>query len=616
MDMIAMLWTVLQDGGIPFGVAMVVVLLCVCLFLLGKEYGESLIKCLLHKRNRLSLCMLLLFGCAFALMIQQGVWERFPKALQVLLFALYGVYIVAVLWSVKEPILWSGRYLRKYRNWLKQDQIHEHRDFLAKKPWYFLDSNEKISYQILQGRYLFELGDWRKAYEVLSSINTELLYPEENADLTVDVTFLLLKLGNFEKAERMVESIKATAPPAYYFFKSYLSELQGEMDAAWRYAQEGENTIDRKKSAPSIVTSLYTQLGRLSFFRNNITEMFRYYDLALEQAKKCHDIRLLHAPYQNLLHQIQLQHLHERDWDRLMQEYTTAVENSSLKNMVELLNFRVALARQRDDRQAEYTEIISGYRSLHPKASPPEQYVIEVSTLRMLTNGGHDANEVLADIEQHFDTWFTLPLPTRFIVLQGLTRPFALSPEQAALYDRWTPLLVEYAQKQAMDDLDEYERSLTSDDVNERCWVILQRIDFTRRSGIQYDGQQVLQWMRELIQIYRDHGHVFQEIEAQIHLLKQFDEMIGLGQLTADAMTLEQMRAIVREANAKAQQIPAMTVGALFIEIAHFSAKLGEFAQAQEALQRFHSLKQSPLHFSWELQQKYECLTQYFSVNA
>ena len=614
MDFISLLWSVLQDSSISIGVTIIIALLSVCVFLLIKEYGGSFIAHLFHRRNRLSLCGILLFLCAFVAMIHCGLFIQFPYFLRVLLFALYVCYIVAVLLSVKGPILFSRWYLKKHQKWMEQDQIHEHRSFLNRMPWYFLDKNEKINYEILKGKYLAELGDIRKSYNVISSVNADLLYPEEKANITIDLAFILLQLGNFSKAESTADSIKTINPTAYYFLKSYLSELQGDLDSAWGYAQDGENAIGAKNPESRILTSLYTQLGRLSFFRNNITEMFRYYYLALEHATKHNDTRMLHAPYQNLLYQIQLQNLHKKDQDRLMQEYTTAVANSSLKNMAELLNFRVALARQRCDCNAEHAEIISGYRSLHQITKPPEQYMIEVSTLRMLTNGKYDASEVLTDINQHFESYFTLPVPARFIALQDLTCPVDLSPEQVAMYDRWTPRLVEYAQKQAMDDLDEYEQSLTSDCVNERCWVILQRIDFTRRGSMHYDGQQVLQWMRELIQIYRDHGQFLKEIEAEVHMLKQFDEMIGLRQLTPDAATLNQMRNLVNDAYTKAQQIPAITVGALLVDIAHFSAKLGNSTQAQESLDRFRRLNQSPLHFSLELQKKAALLNQTFPV--
>ncbi|MEM1486439.1 hypothetical protein V6615_16495 [Oscillospiraceae bacterium PP1C4] len=612
IDFLSMIWTVLRDCGVASWGVVIAAVLFVCVYLLVKEYGRTFIWHLFHRRNLISLCGILLYFCAFLVLFQTGLFLQLPVLLRTLLILLYGLYIAAVLSSVRAPILFSGRYLKKYQTWLKQDQAHEHRDPLTKMQWYFLDANEKISYQMLKGKYLFEQGDPRGAYAVMSAIDQKLLYPEEITNLTVDLVFMLQQLGNLSKAETLAEAIQSTDLPAYGFLKSYLSELQGDLDAAWRYAQEGENAVGVRKKDPHILAPLYTQLGRLSFFRNNITEMFRYYHLALEQAKKYGDVRLLYPAYQNLLHQIHLLQLHGEEQDRLMREYTGAVADSSLKSLLELENFRVALARQNCDRDAEYAEIMTGYRGLHRRTVPPEQYMIEVSTLKMLNNGKYDASEVLEDVAQHFDSYFTLPLPARFIVLQDLTCPAVLTPKQVVLYERWTPRLAEYAQNQAMADLNQYERSLPSDCVNERCWAILHRVDFTRRGNVQYDGQQILRWMREVVQIYRDHGQLFKVVEAEVHIVKQYDEMLRLGQLAPDTATLDQMRKVVADAYIKSKQLPALTVCGLLIDLAYFSANLSEPAQAVEALNRFRSSKQSPLHFSLELQQKIAMLEQSF----
>jgi hypothetical protein len=258
---------------------------------------------------------------------------------------------------------------------------------------------------------------------------------------------------------------------------------------------------------------------------------------------------------------------------------------------------------------------MKGYRRLHQMTEPPEQYMVEISTLRMLTNGNYDASEVLKDVEAHFDAYFTLPLPARVIALQGLSCPCNLTPTQAALYRMWGQRLEKYAREQAMADLDEYERTLPSDYVNERCWVILQRVDFTRRSNQNYDGQQVLQWMREIVQIHRDHGQLLNEIEAEVNIVKQYGEMVYLGQLTpADAEP--KMREMLTDAYNKAEQLPAMILGAVLIELAFFSANLGDPAQAQKAWDRFCDSGQSVTHFSKEIQEKAAYVMEIFTANC
>lgn len=604
LDILSLLHTILRSWGIAHWIVVAVLVIVICGYLLLREYGKTFIAHLLHRRNLPALCGMLLFGCVYGVLFQTGLFMRLPFALRIWLIILYAAYVAVVLRSVQTPTLWAGSYLKKYQNWLKAGKAGEHREFLAGPPWYFRDKNEILGYEILKGKYLFSLGNLREAYAVMDRVDQADLYPEEKAELTLDCVQILIALGNFPKAESRVAAMEKVKPTAYFFLRSYLAELQGDLDAAWQNARKGEDAIDTKRKDAHLLCELYTQLGRLSFFHNNCTEGFRYYRLALDNAKRYGDIHLFHPTYQNLINQMQIQHLHEDEMESLQAEYREAVADSSLENMTEWMNFCVGLARQQGDLQAEFETILTGYRKLHQKATPPEQYMIEVSTLAMLTNYDFDADVVLQDIADHFDQYFSLPLPARFIVLQGLTCPRRLTAVQEAWYAAWTPRLVTYGREQAEKDLDTYEADLSTDCVNERCWVIGQRIDFLRRSNPQYDGKQVLQWLNECLQIYRDCGQVYHEIETQVMLVKQYEEMVTLGQLQANEETAEQMRRIVAEAMQKAHQLPVMTVGAMFIDLAYYSAKLGEKKQAADALHCFQAAKIAPRHLPLVLREK------------
>jgi hypothetical protein len=120
--------------------------------------------------------------------------------------------------------------------------------------------------------------------------------------------------------------------------------------------------------------------------------------------------------------------------------------------------------------------------------------------------------------------------------------------------------------------------------------------------------------MQELILIYNDHGQLLKVVETETYMLRQFEEIFKMQPLVLDVATLDQLRQAVKDAYAKSMQLPAATVGALLIDLAYFSAQLGETALAQDSLERFRSLKQSPLHFSWELQQKIVLLNQRLPV--
>lgn len=530
---------------------------------------------------------------------------------------MYSVYVVTVLRSVQSTVFISHLYLKKRKKWLEDGSALEHVDSIKKKPWYFLDQNEKIAYQTLYAKYLYEQGNFTASYRVFEEIDEKMLYPEELSNLIHSKVVLLIDLGNLSKADELLHNLEKPNPPSYYALKSYLEELRGDLTAAFQNARKGEDAIPKGYKDYNALSSLYTQLGRYYFFRNNITEVFRYYRAALDAAKKNGDIRLCHTAYQNLIGQMQINHKAESEIDSLMSEYISMM-GQSLKNQLEVENFQIGIARASNDRIAEFEAIKSGYKRLHDMTTPPESYMVEVSALKMLCNGRFPIDFLLNEVKSHFDSYFQLPMPARARVVQDFSLPLPMewTPELQPLFNGWTDKLVQYANKQALKDLDEYDKTLSSDDINERCWVISQKIDFTRRSQPNYDGKKVLQWMRELIQNYADSGQLARQIEAEVNLINEYDELIGLQQISADDSTLDTMRKILNEAYMQSKFVPPNMVAASLIEIAHFSAKLGNFQQAQSAIQDFSISTVSPSQLSAKHQIHFYSVSNFLSHRA
>lgn len=616
MDFISTAWDVMSYFGCTPYLAFPVLIFLICIYLLFREYGKTFFAHLLHRRNLPHVCGVLLFFCAFWLLSWRGIFSLFPVRVQVLLILLYGLYIFTVLHSVKAPTLFSGRYLNRYQTWLKRGESGEHGELIEKKPWYLLDQDEKLAYQILRAKYLYEQGSHLESYRAYTKINQRLLYPEEYSELAYSMAVLLIKLGNLPKANEVIQPLSTANPPAFFAFRSFLEELQGDLDKAYASAIQGENSIPQNYKDYHTLIALYTHLGRLNCFRNNTTELFRYYRLALEAAKQCGDLRLYHDTYQNLLAQIQLCHMHEDEFDALMSEYVDSMKNASLKNRMELENFRISIARQQGDKNSEYKAIRDGYLRLHSMAELPNQCMAEVSALAMLVNGGYPIDLVLSDVKEHFDSYFDLPMPARIIAIQRFLLPPPRSQDEASLFSEWTQKLIAYATDRAFADLDEYERSLSTDNVNERCWVQMQRIDFIRRTQENYDGEAILRSLRDIIQIYEHSGQIARTVDARITLVREYDELIGMGQRRPDQDVLDDMSRIINTAYKECLQVPETAVAASLIDIAHFSAKLGNNEQAKSAFKRFQNSKVSPKQFSPIQQMEYDRLSHFFAVEG
>lgn len=304
--------------------------------------------------------------------------------------------------------------------------------------------------------------------------------------------------------------------------------------------------------------------------------------------------------------------MHQDEYDSLLEEYTSLVAGTSLTNQLELENFKITTARQMGSKAKEYEAIEEGYHRLHTLAVIPDRYMIEISTLKMLNNGGFPIGLVWEDVKQHFDLYFQMPMPARINAIQDFTCPRDPTPEQAQFYDLWTQKLVDYARGQALKDLEDYENSLPTDYFNERCWALLQRVDFIRRSQAAYDGELVLRLMGDIVQIYERSGQLLKKIEAENNLLNEYDALICLGQKIPNEATLNQMRDIVNSACQESKQVPSHVAGASLLDIAHFSAKLGLMEQAKETFCRFQRTQISPMQFSDRQQKRCQLLSDTF----
>lgn len=616
MDILSMAWDVMSAFEISPYIAIIALIAIGCVYLLVHEYGKTWIFHLIHRKNLPYVCGIFAFLCIFWIFAYMGIWYRFPIWIRGLQIILYGVYVIQVLRSVKSPVLFSAWYLKKYQKYLQEGRAREHKELIDRKPWYLQDADEKVAYQILRARYLNEEGSIRASYKAFESIDQKLLYPEELSDLYYSQAVLLISLGNLPKTNQVIQGLENTNAPAYYALQSYLEELQGNQEEAYQMACMGENAIPAQYKDYHILISIYTHLGRVHAFKNNFTEMFRYYKAAIEAAKKYKDTRTYHITYQNYLGQIQLRQMHLEEYDTLLSEYTSLVSDASLTNQLELENFKITTARQIGDRAKEYEAIEEGYHRLHAMAKIPDKYMVEISTLKMLNSGGFPIDLVIEDIKQHFDLYFQMPMPARINAIQDFTCPRNPTSEQAQLYNLWTQKLVDYARGQALADLENYEKSLPTDYFNERCWVLLQRVDFIRRSQEVYDGELVLRLMGDIVQIYERSGQLLKKIEMENNLLNEYDALIQFGQKTSDETTLNQMKDIVNTAYQESQRIPSHVAGASLLDIAHFSAKLGLMEQAKETFYRFQRTQISPMQFSDRQQVRYTMLTNTFGESV
>ena len=297
VDIIIALWSELTDRGVGLLIMISIVLVFTAIFIGVKQYGKGYFRNMTHKRN---LCWILGWLCALAsllLYFHFDIMSCCPVWLVILMLLLFGLFTVAVFKSVSGPVFLTRWYLKRYEKWLREGKAYEHRKCLDKRPWFILDKNERIEYELLRARYLNNLGDIQGAYNAICKAEEMPMYPEEYIDLDTNRVFMLTQMGDIPKARRVLENLSAEDRPAYCFLHSFILEQEGKQDDAFNMAIEAENAMEPGYRNLRVRTALYNHLGRMYCFRNNETELFRYYLLAAKDAKKMGDMTQIQLVY-------------------------------------------------------------------------------------------------------------------------------------------------------------------------------------------------------------------------------------------------------------------------------------------------------------------------------
>ena len=98
-----------------------------------------------------------------------------------------------------------------------------------------------------------------------------------------------------------------------------------------------------------------------------------------------------------------------------------------------------------------------------------------------------------------------------------------------------------------------------------------------------------MQWLKELQQIYKDHGLALKEACNDAHMAKYYAQQLAFGEMPDDEAKYE-IRAAVERAWEKSFQIPWPDLGNLLVEIACGYGFLKDWTQVRLVLKRFNDL--------------------------
>ncbi len=601
----------LTKYGVPFISALGIGIAFVFVVLGFKKYKCDYINLLLHKRN---FCWLITWGMFFAvILILWGykVFESIPIILTLTVAVLFILFSYAVFASVKGLVFLPKWYIKKYDDKRSNGFTVENRKAIEKKPWYFIDKNEQIHFQLLKIKYLKDLNEISKAYEELCNFEKFPLYKSEIALCRMQQVFLLIILGNVKKAEHTVEFIKDKDIVAYCFLKSYISEQSGKFDEAFELAKQSENSIDSNYNNTSVKQGIYNHLGRLYTIKKNHTEAYRYYILAAKEAEKLDEKSSISIVYQNLIYSGMNSNQPKKEIEQLIKQYEKFIENSSLDSVCQLINIRFSVAYYFKESENAERILLEGYEELKRKSNLPQLAGHRLSILNMLQRGRFDTSRVVTDIESDLKEYDKLPLHYRIAYYSELLRIMYIPEITTVLSDFIINKVNDYIKNNALDDLDEYYSQLSGSSIGERCDVLLKKIDIYYYLNINEKEQ--LQLLKDIRQICSDNSMLLLQANTDTNIAKYYARLCEKGYNITDK-ELSYISELLNEAEKISEDLPWVYLNELLVNLASAYNYFKAPQKVISTLIRFDNLGLSIENCDESLKITYSLLkAQYFS---
>lgn len=604
MDILNLFLASLSTVGLPQWGILALGIVAISGIHLWRTCGNEFLTKLFHRRNAQSLFMLCAFLAVLFGIYCAGIWQKIPTVLRLMIAVLFLCYLVMVLWSVNGPILFAKRTLSKYEKFYKQGKIYEHFAFTGKMPWYFLDMQERNAYYQLCAQYYTAGDDWTSCYfNGLQKIDEKFLYPDEQQDLLISKALSLCMMGDLVKAQIFLERVQQQNCRAEFIW-SFLDENQNRSDSAFEHAKRAKALLPVSNTDMKLRVQVMNQLGRQQMLQSNLPEAIECYEEALRCARILNVHSMLHVNWQNLLFAKQKSGADETELNKLVQLYCEAFPENSINDTLTLMNFRAAWARQRGNIAEEEKGIQNGYQALCKITTGIEKLNVEVSTLKMLANGGFDTSPVILDLDKHFDDIFSASIPARMTLVQDIVAPRREWTEvETEIYARWIPKILQYAAGQALDDENQHIATLRDEQVAARNHFLQQKIDFIRRGNPVGHTDEVIEGMEKLRRSYHDNHMLILETRQTVNIAMEYTE-----QVAHELREREPTTALILEWANKAMTLLQSLrdnpcVAPEWIRVGHCFACVCDAVSTDTALKAFKALNVSPNHFSAEVQE-------------
>ena len=390
--------------------------------------------------------------------------------------------------------LYRDKRLERYRDFLNEGSATEHiSEFLKLDPErssviaFFTDPDVQLEYLFLKAAYFSAVSEDDKAYEVLQSIDSRLLYSEERNSWNIERAESLSILGDINAARELLGNPEEnnSKDPEVWIAYAFISETQGDIDQAFEYAKKAKALAEISDLPDWMKALIYNDYGRFTFEAGNKYEALDSYKIAWRKIQNSTDVRNINVIASNLVTRMAYEGATRQKCYKFFRSYKKKIKELNIHNSIELENCELVLSRQFDDERRTFQLIKDGYYDIKDKLDVHQLEIFKASTFRMIMNGSYVREWFDPEIRLDLDYYRQLTTMERLSVFNTyigiLTQNEYISLRHFEPYKTLYSMIMEYYKDQAIDEIDEELSRTESYCVYKRNNLIKNKIGILRQ---------------------------------------------------------------------------------------------------------------------------------------
>lgn len=373
-----------------------------------------------------------------------------------------------------------------------------------------------------------ESEDIISAWKKLNEIPLSNLTPGIKKKYLERCLFVLLLLGDLEKAERYLSQLGVTDGPLFYFFHGFKQMSAGDIVRAGESMMKAEKCC-QQNTPPQLYIQILNNRGVLYVCQGNYQEADYYFKQAIAAAgqNKKMNMEILEPVYYNYCFNLCRirEDMKRGDWKKILEEYRDLLDMGKAKAFISVCNIELELLRQTEENTQE-TEIWiqeQFLQTLKYGLTEQERCVYEGSMARIVCSMRFNPTNCLEALEKDREKLSGLPMPARYRTWKEIDLLFRDLYDDRLLgqYHDLDRAAENYMAFQAEKEIQNYIDSLPAEAVYERCHYRKELAGMKRMHIEEYRFEKVKQMLEDITAVYEENHLEIDALDTRMAILDE-----------------------------------------------------------------------------------------------